>query len=215
MNRAELIGAVRQHWHATLEGLSDLPYQARSVVYGAAVVSALATLVALANIFGWWISSASEINSTKPLIGRLLGYIDAAPAIEASLAEVDEVLSRVAIADTGESGRGGALLQQQLRQLAAESGLAVIGSELGEPEQLQRLVKLRVTLNLSGAPESFDEFFSLLHEASPMLFVYGANMEALRRINRRLRSEATQGKADYINARVDVSAYRLSAKDIE
>jgi len=116
----------------------------------------------LSNIFGWWMSHVADISATKPRISRLLGYIDAAPSINATLAEVDIALSELAIEDTGDTGRGGALLQQQLRQLASEAGLTVVGSEVKEPEALDALVKLNATLQLTGGPDDLRRIFSAL-----------------------------------------------------
>ena len=186
-----------------------LPVQARSIVYGAAAVFTLITLLVLSNVLGWWLSSLSDISATKPRISRLLGYIEAAPQIESATAEIETALTQVAIEDTGDTGRGGALLQQQLRQLAGEVGLTVVGSEVKEPVQLKALVKLNATLQVTGGPDDFDEFFQRLYRASPALFPEGMQAEALRRINRRLR-DPDAATADHLSARVDVAAYRLS-----
>ena len=190
--------------------LVQLPLQARSVVIGALLVVTTLTLLALSNIFGWWISHVADISATKPRISRLLGYIDAAPRINATLAEVDIVLSELAIEDTGDTGRGGALLQQQLRQLAGEVGLTVVGSEVKEPEALEALVKLNATLQLTGGPDDLDEFFQRLYRASPALFPEAMKIEALRRINRRRQPSALVGTEDHVSAQIDVAAFRLS-----
>ena len=190
--------------------LVQLPLQARSVVIGALLVVTTLTLLALSNIFGWWISHVADISATKPRISRLLGYIDAAPRINATLAEVDIVLSELAIEDTGDTGRGGALLQQQLRQLAGEVGLTVVGSEVKEPEALEALVKLNATLQLTGGPDDLDEFFQRLYRASPALFPEAMKIEALRRINRRRQPSTLVGTEDHVSAQIDVAAFRLS-----
>jgi len=190
--------------------LVQLPLQARSVVIGALLVVTTLTLLALSNIFGWWISHVADISATKPRISRLLGYIDAAPRINATLAEVDIVLSELAIEDTGDTGRGGALLQQQLRQLAGEVGLTVVGSEVKEPEALEALVKLNATLQLTGGPDDLDEFFQRLYRASPALFPGAMKIEALRRINRRRQPSTLVGTEDHVSARIDIAAFRLS-----
>ena len=190
--------------------LVQLPLQARSVVIGALLVVTTLTLLALSNIFGWWISHVADISATKPRISRLLGYIDAAPRINATLAEVDIVLSELAIEDTGDTGRGGALLQQQLRQLAGEVGLTVVGSEVKEPEALEALVKLNATLQLTGGPDDLDEFFQRLYRASPALFPEAMKIEALRRINRRRQPSTLVGTEDHVSARIDIAAFRLS-----
>ena len=190
--------------------LAQLPVQARSVVIGVVLIVTTLTLLTLSNIFGWWFSHVADISSTKPRISRLLGYIDAAPRINATLAEVDIVLAELAIEDTGDTGRGGALLQQQLRQLAGEVGLTVVGSEVKEPEALDSLVKLNATLNLTGGPDELDEFFQRLYGASPALFPEMMKIEALRRINRRRHPSALVGTEDHMSAQIDIAAYRLS-----
>ena len=190
--------------------LAELPAQARSVLIGAVLIVTALTLLTLSNIFGWWISHVADISATKPRISRLLGYIDAAPRINATLAEVDIVLSELAIEDTGDTGRGGALLQQQLRQLAGEVGLTVVGSEVKEPEVLDALVKLNATLQLTGGPDALDEFFQRLYLASPALFPEAMKIEALRRINRRRQPSTLVGTEDHVSAQIDIAAFRLS-----
>jgi hypothetical protein len=169
--------------------------------------------LALGNIFGWWMSSVSEISATKPRISRLLGYIEAAPRITDALADVNVALSELAIEDTGDSGRGGALLQQQLRQLASEAGLTVVGSEVKEPEALDALVKLNATLELTGGPDDFDAFLERLYLGVPALFPEGMKIEAMRRINRRRNPRTLSGTEDHVMAKVDVAAFRLSEPD--
>lgn len=194
-------------------GVSAIPPQARTLVYMGGAACALLTLLVLANVVGWWISAASDVATAKPRISRLLGYIEAAPRIDLALTEVNAALSDVAIEDTGDSGRGGALLQQQLRQLAGEVGLTVVGSEVKEPEPLDALVKLNATLQVSGGPDDFDEFFQRLYRASPALFPEMMRLEALRRINRRRQPSTVAGTEDHVSARVDIAAYRLSDAD--
>ena len=190
--------------------LGQLPAQARSVVIGAVLIVTALTLLTLSNIFGWWISHVADISATKPRISRLLGYIDAAPRISGTLAEVDIALSELAIEDTGDTGRGGALLQQQLRQLASEAGLTVVGSEVKEPGVLNALVKLNATLQLTGGPNHLDEFFQRLYRASPALFPEAMRIEALRRINRRRQPSTLVGTEDHVSAQIDIAAFRLN-----
>ena len=208
MNWQGALDATKARLLLIQSSTAALPLQARSIVYGAAAVFALVTLV-LSNVLGWWLGSLSDISGTKPRISRLLGYIEAAPQIESATAEIETALTQVAIEDTGDTGRGGALLQQQLRQLAGDVGLTVVGSEVKEPVQLEALVKLNATLQVTGGPDDFDEFFQRLYRASPALFPEGMQAEALRRINRRLRNPDA-ATADHLSARVDVAAYRLS-----
>ena len=209
MNSQGALEATKARLLLIQSSTAELPLQARFIVYGTAAVFALVTLLVLSNVLGWWLGSLSDISATKPRISRLLGYIEAAPQIESAMAEIETALTQVAIEDTGDTGRGGALLQQQLRELAGDVGLTVVGSEVKEPVQLEALVKLKATLQVTGGPDDFDEFFQLLYRASPALFPEGMQAEALRRINRRLRNPDA-ATADHLSARVDVAAYRLS-----
>ena len=213
MNYRTLGALLLQKGARILELLFQLPAQARPVLIGAALMVITLTLLALGNIFGWWMSNVSDISATKPRISRLLGYIEAAPSITTTLAEVNIALSQLAIEDTGDTGRGGALLQQQLRQLASEAGLTVVGSEVREPEALDALVKLNATLQLTGSPDNFDAFFEGLYFADPALFPEGMRIEAMRRINRRRHPSTLPGTEDHVMARVDIAAFRLSEPD--
>ena len=213
MNYQTLSASLLEQGVRLRTALVQLPVQARSVLIGAGLVVMVLTLLALGNIFGWWMSSVSEISATKPRISRLLGYIEAAPRITDALADVNVALSELAIEDTGDSGRGGALLQQQLRQLASEAGLTVVGSEVKEPEALDALVKLNATLELTGGPDDFDAFLERLYLGVPALFPEGMKIEAMRRINRRRNPSTLVGTEDHVMAKVDIAAFRLSEPD--
>jgi hypothetical protein len=213
MNYQALAASLLQKGVRVQQALVQLPAQARSVLIGSGLIVTTLTLLALGNIFGWWMSNVSDISATKPRISRLLGYIEAAPSITTTLAEVDIALSQLAIEDTGDTGRGGALLQQQLRQLAGEAGLTVVGSEVKEPEALDALVKLNATLQLTGGPDDLDAFFEGLYFADPALFPEGMKIEAMRRINRRRHPSTLSGTEDHVMATVDIAAFRLSDPD--
>lgn len=213
MNYQMLSASLLEQGVRLRKALVQLPVQARSVLIGAGLVVMVLTLLALGNIFGWWMSNVSEISATKPRISRLLGYIEAAPRITDALADVNVALSELAIEDTGDSGRGGALLQQQLRQLASEAGLTVVGSEVKEPQSLDALVKLNATLELTGGPDDFDAFLERLYLAVPALFPEGMKIEAMRRINRRRNPRTLSGTEDHVMAKVDIAAFRLSEPD--
>jgi hypothetical protein len=212
MNWQDRLDAVKARFSLIQSSTAELPLQARSIVYGVGSMLILVTLLVLSNVLGWWLDTLSQIGSTKPRISRLLGYIEAAPQIESATAGVERALAQVAIEDTGDTGRGGALLQQQLRQLAGEVGLTVVGSEVKEPVQLEALVRLNATLQVTGGPDDLDEFFQRLYLASPALFPEGMQAEALRRINRRLRNPPV-GTEDHLSARINVAAYRLSDRN--
>jgi len=76
MNYQMLSASLLEQGVRLRKALVQLPVQARSVLIGAGLVVMVLTLLALGNIFGWWMSSVSEISATKPRISRLLGYIE-------------------------------------------------------------------------------------------------------------------------------------------
>lgn len=213
MSRNTLLNTLDDRWSRFRQAVVELPLPARAVFLSASATVGLATLIALMSVLGWWVNSAKQVSATEPRISRLLGYIEAAPQMDLSLLQVNDALAQVAIEDTGDTGRGGALLQQQLRQLAGNVGLTVVGSEVKAPEPLDTLVKLNATLQVTGGPEDFDEFFRLLYLASPALFSESIRFEALRRLNRRRQPNAVSGTEDHMSARIDISAYRLAATD--
>ena len=213
MNLLGLFDSVRQRSRLISSSVVQLPLQARCIVYVVGSTTLIVTLFVLGQLLGWWLGSLYDINTTKPRISRFLGYLEAAPEIESTLSKVQDALSQVAIEDTGDTGRGGALLQQQLRQLAADAGLTVTGSEVKEPENLGTLVKLKTTLQVTGGPANFDEFISLLYDGSPILFPTSIKLEALRRINRRRQPASVSGMEDHVSAVIDVAAFRLRGSE--
>ena len=98
---ASWVSRSEQIW----ETLAQLPVQARSIVIGVVLVVITVTLLALGNLFGWWISHVADISATKPRISRLLGYIDAEPSINSALSEVDIALSGFCLLYTSPSPR--------------------------------------------------------------------------------------------------------------
>lgn len=214
MTGATFLGSARVQLRQLWAGLLAMPLQARTLVFIAAPITALFVLLLFGAVITWWMDSANAIGGSEPHISRLMGYIEAEPRIDQALGELNSALSEVAIEDTGDTGRGGAILQQQLRDLAKRSGLTVVGSEVREPEKLDALVRLNATIQVSGDPASFDQFSRLLLESSPTLFPSQIRFDATRRVNRRMRPESLRGQEANVNARLEVSAYRLSKPDV-
>jgi Tfp pilus assembly protein PilO len=118
------------------------------------------------------------------------------------------VLTNLALADSGGSGRGGALLQQEIRKLAANNGLTIIGSEVQEPEILEDVDKLRVNVKATGLPENVARFFQSLNAYRPFLFISTFSINPRQRQLNTLRSPGVI----YDNAlsiQLDVYAYQL------
>ena len=142
----------------------------------------------------------------------MLGYLNAREEIAGALEARSEVLANAAFLDSGDSGRGGALLQQEIRKLAASSALTVIGSEVREPELLEDLAMLRINVKVAGLPENVTQFFQSLNAYRPFLFVSTLSINPQQRQLNILRS----GRETYDNTlllQLDVYAYQLGGME--
>ena len=164
-----------------------LPHPAR-VMCGAALAT---TAILLAFVFvwllSWWLATASQTNKLEPRIAQILGFVESEERVFTALAERNDLLLKMALPDTGDSGRGGAVLQERVRDLSTDSGLTVIGSEVLEPQALDNVIKLRLSAKVTGPPEAVTAFFLLLDEARPFLFVDSFTISAKARVPRSAR----------------------------
>ena len=99
-----------------------------------------------------------------------------------SLDERNRLLSEMALPSSGDSGRGGAVLQERVRSLSSQAGLTVIGSEVREPTDLEDLIRLSVNAKLAGEPDALMNFFQSLDEQRPFLFVDSLSLTAQRNV---------------------------------
>lgn len=215
MNFQRFMHEQAKSWSQAWDSMLRLPIQARSVLALILLAALLATALALSAVFSWWVESVSETSTSKPRISRLLGYIEVTSQLEQALSETEGALSLVAIEDTGDSGRGGALLQQQLRSLANEAGLVVVGSEVREAEPLDLLVRLSATIQVTGSPASIDSFTGLLLQASPAMFPQQILLQSPRRMSRRRSSDNLGVQEANISASLKISAYRLGELNVD
>ena len=118
-------------------------------------------------------------------------------------------LAGLALADSGGSGRGGALLQQEIRKLAASNGLTIIGSEVQEPEPLEDVAKLRVNVKATGLPENVARFFQSLSGYRPLLFVSNLSINPNQRQPNTLRSPGRETYDNDLSIQLDIYAYQL------
>ena len=189
-----------------------LPSPAK-IVIGVSIGSAALILVTvILRLALWWGSSGQATVKLEPRIAQMLGYLNAREEIAGALEARSEVLASAAFLDSGDSGRGGALLQQEIRKLAASSALTVIGSEVREPELLEDLAMLRVNVKVAGLPENVTQFFQSLNAYRPFLFVSTLSINPQQRQLNILRS----GRETYDNTlllQLDVYAYQLGGME--
>ena len=160
----------------------------------------------------WWGSSGQISARLEPRIGQTLGFLEAEEQVAQSLAERNGILEQLAFKNTGDSGRGGALLQQEIRKLSAQNDLTVIGSEVQEPEALDDLLKLKVNVRVAGHPANVIRFFQSLSVYRPVLFVSGLSINPQQR---QLISARSRNREQYDNTlivQLDVYAYQMGER---
>ena len=192
--------------------LLSFPMPARLVLAGLVGTVALAILVIVFRLLFWWGSSGQISARLEPRIGQTLGYLEAEDQVKEALAERNQLLGQLAFQNTGDSGRGGALLQQEIRKLSAQNDLTVIGSEVQEPEELEDLLRLKVNMRVAGAPPNVVRFLQALSHYRPFLFVSTISINPKQRQLITLRSPGREQYDNTLILQLDVYAYQLGER---
>jgi len=196
-------------FHSVRDAFWRLPSPAK-LVLGVALGSAALILIAVVlRLAIWWGSAGQAAAKLEPRIAQTLGFLDARQEIARALEARTNLLTSLALADSGGSGRGGALLQQEIRKLAASNGLTIIGSEVQEPEPLEDVAKLRVNVKAKGLPENVARFFQSLSGYRPLLFVSNFSINPNQRQLNILRSPGREAYDNALSIQLDVYAYQL------
>ena len=198
-----------ERFHSVRDAFWGLPSPARlvlGVVLGSTALILLAVVLRLAI---WWGSAGQATARLEPRIAQMLGFLNARQEIYNALEARTNLLTSLAIADSGDSGRGGALLQQEIRKLAASNGLTIIGSEVQEPELLEDVDKLRVNVRARGLPENVARFFQSLSAYRPFLFVSTLSINPNRRQLNTVRSPERETYDNTLSIQLDIYAYQL------
>lgn len=198
-----------ERFQSVRDAFWGLPSPARlvlGVVLGSTALILLAVVLRLAI---WWGSAGQATARLEPRIAQMLGFLNARQEISNALEARTNLLTSLAIADSGDSGRGGALLQQEIRKLAASNGLTIIGSEVQEPELLEDVDKLRVNVRARGLPENVARFFQSLSAYRPFLFVSTLSINPNRRQLNTVRSPERETYDNTLSIQLDIYAYQL------
>lgn len=198
-----------ERFQSVRDAFWGLPSPARlvlGVVLGSTALILLAVVMRLAI---WWGSAGQATARLEPRIAQMLGFLNARQEISNALEARTNLLTSLAIADSGDSGRGGALLQQEIRKLAASNGLTIIGSEVQEPELLEDVDKLRVNVRARGLPENVARFFQSLSAYRPFLFVSTLSINPNRRQLNTVRSPERETYDNTLSIQLDIYAYQL------
>ena len=198
-----------ERFQSVRDAFWGLPSPARlvlGVVLGSTALILFAVVLRLAI---WWGSAGQATARLEPRIAQMLGFLNARQEISNALEARTNLLTSLAIADSGDSGRGGALLQQEIRKLAASNGLTIIGSEVQEPELLEDVDKLRVNVGARGLPENVARFFQSLSAYRPFLFVSTLSINPNRRQLNTVRSPERETYDNTLSIQLDIYAYQL------
>lgn len=197
-----ILESVLEEWRAFTN-------PAKWVVGGGVALFCLLSIWIYVSLLGWWFGEWAQVADAKPRVARFSGLIQSEQALHDSLLAYNSAMERLAYPDTGDSGRSGALLQQQIRQLASQSGATVLGSEVLAPEPMENLVKLQVQVNVSGDAPAIDNLLELIYDASPVLFVDKLELQG-RRTARRIPGGGELEET--LSAQIWVSAFRVSTQ---
>ena len=204
------------NWAGKIIDLRDdflgFPGPARAIL--AAIIGAvgLIMVVVLFRLLFWWGSSVQISTRLEPRIGQTLGFLEAEEQVAQALGERNGMLEQLAFPNTGDSGRGGALLQQEIRRLSAQNDLTVIGSEVQEPETLEDLLKLKVNVRVAGHPANVTRFFQSLSAFRPVLFVSGLSINPQQRQLVAARSRNREQYDNTLIVQLDVYAYQVGVR---
>ena len=185
-----------------------MPTAGRVVAIIAISLVGMVLFYVVVRVLVWWISTAQHIDRIEPRIAQTLGFTEARVDIVAALEEREGLLAELAYSTDGDSGRNGAIMQQELRRLSSQSGLVLIGSEVQDSESVGDLDKLSVNLKVSGAPGALMELINQIQASRPVQFIDTLNISARRQLSGRLR-DSKQATEHVLIADLQVSAYEV------
>ena len=188
----------------TADRFKSMPQPAQWLLGILAGVAATAIATIFLLMMGWWSNTSNTVERLEPRVAQILGFLESDLDIKVTLDERKRLLSEMALPSSGDSGRGGAVLQERVRSLSSQAGLTVIGSEVREPADLEDLIRLSVNAKLAGEPDALTSFFQSLVEQRPFLFVDSLSLTAQRNV---ARSRAGGASGQEANLLLDVEIY--------
>ena len=195
-------------WARRLSGFRDemlaLPAPGRAVLMTVAVATLIGVLLLMTRLIVWWVESSAETARLEPRIAQIVGYLESEQRIDSALNAYGQMLGELAFPDSGESGMGGARLQQQLRQMSTQNGLTLVGTEVRQPDNQDALLRLGVNMRVAGPPANVIRFLETIQQYRPLLFISSLSLSAQRGQRR-----APETEQDNLKLQLDVHAYQL------
>ena len=195
-------------WARRLSGFRDevlaLPAPGRAVLMTVAVATLIGVLLLMTRLIVWWVESSAETARLEPRIAQIVGYLESEQRIDSALNAYGQMLGELAFPDSGESGIGGARLQQQLSQMSTQNGLTLVGTEVRQPDNQDTLLRLGVNMRVAGPPANVIRFLETIQQYRPLLFISSLSLSAQRGQRR-----APETEQDNLKLQLDVHAYQL------
>ena len=200
---------LRAFLNAVVDGFTRLPLPARVVAGSLLFLLTMLMGLVVVRVVLWWVVASQQSSVLEPKISAKLGFMESSEQLNAALRGRNELLNQLAFADSGDSGRGAAILQQEIRRLASTSGMALVGSEVLEPEKLEHLVKLAVNFKVAGSARNVADFISSVEAFRPFIFISSLSLSGQRRLNGR-RVEGVQQTESILTLELELRAYQLT-----
>ena len=153
---------------------------------------------------------SSEIDNIQPRTARLLGMLESADQLDQASGAARNILSDIAYEPGRDAATAAASLQSDVRELMADAGLSVTGSQILDARSGEGYDKLQLDLTAEGNIEAFDEALSGLENLRPLVFVESVKVKPIRTRSRRGDElEASAVDPRKLNARFTLFALRL------
>jgi general secretion pathway protein M len=151
-----------------------------------------------------------EIDNIQPRTARLLGMLESADQLGAASGAARELLGDIAYAPGRDAATAAAALQSDVRELMADAGLSVTGSQILDTRAGEGYDRLQLDVTAEGNVDALDEALSGLEELRPLVFVESVKVKPIR-TRRRRGDEVDTSIADprNVNARFTLFALRL------
>lgn len=166
------------------------------VVGGTLLVVFLVVMYAVAQFWSLRRGYNAEIENITPRMARLIGIAQSEDALQAAGADAAEIVSGVAYpADRDRAGTSAAM-QQDVRELMMNAGLAISGSQIKQSRDGDGYERLRLDITVEGNVDAMEEAFAELEAMRPMVLIESMQVKPARRAVRSRPSARDQRRPE-------------------
>ena len=152
---------------------------------------------------------AREISSIEPRTARLLGILESAEALEEASAAAQLSLRDLAFPSGRDSASVAASLQQSVRELMADAGMSVTGSQILATRSADGYERLTLDITGEGNIEALDVALAELELMRPLVFVESLKIKPLRARRGNAPAAGDGGDPRRLSASFQLFALRL------